>query len=113
MQQQTYRFPNVVNGDTQNSVDFEILINGFPLDLTGFTIKLNWVSKSGAVLKSLSTENSLITITDAENGLFTVESYNVSLSPTDYVSDMEFTSPDNVIKTYIKVYMSVLKDYTT
>lgn len=113
MIQQVYRFPDVVSGDTTTSVNFEILLNSVALDITGYVIKLNWLSSSGSVLKTLSTANGLIEITNGSAGQFTVNEYIASLPPLDYVSDMEFVALDDTVKTYLKVYMRVLKGYTT
>jgi hypothetical protein len=112
MVQSVYRFCDVVKGDTVNKVDFQILINEFPLDITGYVIKLDWVSLNGTPLISLTTADDSIEITNPTAGEFRINSYIADLPPKLYTSDIEFKSPDDVIKSYIKVLMQVLPGYT-
>jgi len=112
MIQKSYPFPIVVSGNTQEEVSLEILVNEEPIDLTDYTIKLNWLNPNGTILKSLTTANDSIIITDAVNGKFKIPKWLCDMPSSKYISDIKFISPSNEPKSYIKVFQEVIPRYT-
>lgn len=112
MVQASYTFKDVVSGDTQEDVSFEMLINSVVLNLTGFVIRMNFLKSNGELAQAFTTENGTILITDAALGKFKIPAQIFALTPNTYESDIEFEFPDGTIKTYIRVTQKVLRGYT-
>ena len=65
-----------------------------PYDLTGATITIDFkVVKSGVSAQTL-TIGSGITVTDAENGIFTIDAGNITLEPNCYYYDLKVVNTD-------------------
>jgi len=112
MVQASYTFKDVVSGDTQDEVSFEMKINTVALDLTDFVIRMNLLKSNGEIAQAFTTENGTILITDAVNGLFKIPAWICACSPNTYESDIEFTFPNGEKKSYIRVTQKVLRGYT-
>jgi len=110
---ETYNMPDIVKGDTFKDLQFTITINSVAEDLTGYAIacKFRKGSKTGREIKSL-TVGSGITITDATNGIFQINAFDLGVTFTAgvYYYDIEFTDTSNVINTWISGTIEVIQD---
>lgn len=108
-----YNLPNHISGDTFNGVDFQVLVNGLPQDLTGFTIRME--VKPGKIanasLTLTSTNNQGIEITNAAEGRFRIMEQKIDLNPQRYFYDIQFTQGDYV-KTWIMGQWVINSDIT-
>ena len=109
MKQDVYPFPQVPSGDTVNAKDFQIKVNGSVLDLDGFKILMQIESEKGVKVKSFSTENFKILITDAAAGKFRITEWEANIPMGNYFVDIRFISPSNKKKTYIKGSLPVTR----
>lgn len=79
-------FNMIVRGDSTFDLSFQYTdINGSPVNITGWTIRMVAVS-NGVILMDCSTTNNLIQITDGANGMF---AFNISSTITDSYSFTE------------------------
>ncbi len=106
---------NQYKGDTFDGVQFTLLNtqNSTPIDLTGVNIKIQFRhnSKIGVIQKEITDGNG-ITIDDAVNGVFSVDSFIIDWPPIVYYFDVEITFPNGVVKTYIQGTIKVIQDIT-
>lgn len=106
---QTYK------GDTYNGVQFEIKVNDVILDLSDYEIKMQIKKKANdaEALLTLDLTDGLELVTDGTDGMFKILPFDVTLDAGVYLYDIQFTSVDNVIKTYIGGLFEVIQDITT
>ena len=108
----------IIKGDTLKSISFEILTgpttNQTPIDLTGATIRIDFInSKLSNIHYLLSSSTGDITITDAINGLFKINSINrLDWKAGVYIGDLEFTYSDTTRTTYCIIELTVTEDIT-
>lgn len=108
----------IIKGDTLKSISFEILTgpttNQTPIDLTGATIRIDFInSKLSNIHYLLSSSTGDITITDAVNGLFKINSINrLDWKSGVYIGDLEFTYSDTTRTTYCIIELTVTEDIT-
>lgn len=108
----------IIKGDTLKSISFEILTgpttNQTPIDLTGATIRIDFInSKLSNTHYLLSSSTGDITITDAINGLFKINSINrLNWKAGVYIGDLEFTYSDTTRTTYCIIELTVTEDIT-
>lgn len=108
----------IIKGDTLKSISFEILTgpttNQTPIDLTGATIRIDFInSKLSNIHYLLSSSTGDITITDAVNGLFKINSINrLDWKAGVYIGDLEFTYSDTTRTTYCIIELTVTEDIT-
>jgi hypothetical protein len=109
---QEYNIPNILSGDTYDGVQFEVIVNSAPKDLTNTGIKVYFrrQSKTGAIQKSIS-NGSGITKTDAVNGVFQIDAFTVDFPAGTYYYDIQFND-SGVINTYVGGYWNILQDVT-
>jgi len=109
---QKYDINNQILGDTYSGVKFTYLLNGSPLDLTNSEIKIQFrhQSKKGTLVKSLSLDDG-ISLTDAQNGIFTIEPFVIDMPVGKNYYDIQMTLNDD-IKTYVEGVFEVLQDVT-
>ena len=112
---QTYNLPEILRGDTFQSRDVLIKnqTTNTPVDLTGYAIKCEFRKeiKTGTLVKTLSLGSGL-TLTDAVNGIFTIDDFVVEFEVGIYWYDFQMTSPSEIITTMFGGYMPVLQDVT-
>jgi hypothetical protein len=110
-----YNFPDIVNGDTFKVRDVSIKndTTETPIDLTDCLIKCEFRkdTKLGVVVETLEV-GSGITLSDAVNGIFTIDNFNVNWGAGVYYYDFQFTFPNEVIQTYFGGYMKLIQDVT-
>lgn len=108
----------ILKGDTLKSISFEILTgpttNQTPIDLTGAIIRIDFInSKLSNIHYLLSSSTGDITITDAVNGLFKINSINrLNWKSGTYIGDLEFTYSDTTRTTYCIIELTVTEDIT-
>lgn len=108
----------IIKGDTLKSISFQILTgpttNQTPIDLTGATIRIDFInSKLSNIHYLLSSSTGDITITDAVNGLFKINSINrLDWKSGVYIGDLEFTYSDTTRTTYCIIELTVTEDIT-
>ena len=96
----TYDFPDHEKGDTYEGSTFTVLVNGVALDLTDATISVKlW---GGSDTYTLTTTDGELTITDAANGVFTVDEQVINFNARTYCHEFTFTLSTGAVKTYIK-----------
>lgn len=110
---QEYIMPEIMKGDTFDDLQFTIKINDVVEDLTGYAIecKFRRNNKRGTVSKTL-TVGSGITVTDATNGVFKIDSFDLDWHAGVYFYDIEFTDTNDLINTYICGTLTVVQDVT-
>ena len=102
-----------LRGDTFKEYPFEILIDSVALDLTGSVIKIDLKKDacSLAVLTITSVASAGITITNAVNGEFKINTQIIDIQAGNYVYDIEFNI-NGVIETLIKGDFIITNDVT-
>lgn len=113
---QTYNIPDIIKGDTFKDLQFTLSINSVVEDLTDYSIacKFRKNAKTGKEIKSLTVESG-ITITDALNGVFKIDAFNLddTFIAGTYYYDIEFTNnTTGEIDTYINGTFKVIQDVT-
>jgi hypothetical protein len=103
-----------IQGDTFESVNFEVIKNSTALNLTGVIIKMQLKKECGGVpiLSFTSVANAGITITNAANGLFKINKQIINIPEFNYVYDIEITFSDGTVKTWVEGTFSIKCDIT-
>jgi len=99
---------------TFDEVPFEILIDNVPLDLTDAIVKMQ-IKKdtcSSPLLTLTSVANNGITITDAVNGKFKINSQIITLPICNYEYDIQITLPSGEVDYYVGGLFQVVKTIT-
>jgi hypothetical protein len=114
MASQNYNFPNHCKGDTFQGVEFTLNRNAAPIDLTGASLRmmLRLDKTVSPPALTLSSPSGGLTITDAVNGVFTVDKQIISIDAGDYFYDIELTESNGDINTYIAGKWVILQDTT-
>tara|TARA_R110002153_G_scaffold59259_2_gene161951 strand:- start:5906 stop:6262 length:357 start_codon:yes stop_codon:yes gene_type:complete len=106
---------NQYKGDTYDGVQFTLLNtqDNTPIDLTGVAIKsqFRYDSKIGGIQKEITDGNG-ITIDDAVNGVFSIDSFIIDWSPDIYYFDVQITFANGIVRTYIQGTIKVIQDIT-
>lgn len=102
-------------GDTYDGIQFTILNTegNTPIDLTGVSIRsqFRFGSKTGGIQKEITNGNG-ITIDDAVNGVFSIDSFIIDWSPDIYYFDVQITFSNGIVRTYIQGTIKVIQDIT-
>jgi len=93
-----YTIPQVVQGLTMEAIEFTVIVDGNPLDLSGATItaKARYAKMTSRV-GVFST-----TITDAVNGVFEIDEQVIDWQVGNWLYSIQFEWPDGTIKVYIE-----------
>jgi hypothetical protein len=105
---------NQYKGDTYDGVQFTLLGTGsVPIDLTGAAIKSQFrhLSKTGRIVKEV-TDGAGITVSDAVNGIFQIDSFIIDWAAATYYYDIEITFLSGVVRTYIQGTLTTTQDVT-
>ena len=102
-----------IKSDTFDEVDFQIKINDVEVDLTDTVIRMQLRKEYGGVvgLSLTSVGSAGITITDAVNGLFKINTQIINIPAFNYIYDIEFNF-DGEVKTYISGNFLIRNDVT-
>ena len=107
----TYTIPNHYKSDTFDAITFTIKEDAIAVDLTGATIKIDFrKGKNTGTLQQSFTIGSGITLTDAINGVFRLDSFINNYDADVYYYDCEITFPSGVVRTYFKGTLTVNQD---
>lgn len=110
-----YKIKDHHKGDTFEGVQFTLLnsSDSSPVDLTGASIRIQFRAraKNGSLKQELTSADG-ITITDAVNGVFKIDSFLIDWRPQIYYYDVQITFPTSLIKTYIQGTLKVIQDTT-
>jgi hypothetical protein len=106
---------NQYRGDTYDGVQFTLLNteDNSPIDLTGVNIKIQfrYNSKIGGLQKEINNGDG-VTISDAVNGVFSIDPFLIDWNPDIYFFDIQMTFTNGVIRTYIQGTIKVIQDVT-
>ena len=102
-------------GDTYDGIQFTLLDteDNSPIILTGASIRsqFRFGSKTGGIQKEITDGNG-ITIDDAVNGVFSIDSFIIDWAADFYYYDIQITFPNGVVRTYIQGNINVIQDVT-
>lgn len=101
-------------GDTFEEVNFQMLVNNNPLNLTGATLRMQLRKEYGGIvfLSLTSVATAGLTITTPIDGLFKINKQIINLDAFNYIYDIELIKADGTIKTYINGNFSIINDVT-
>ena len=101
-------------GDTFEEVNFQMLVNNNPLNLTGATLRMQLRKEYGGIvfLSLTSVASAGITITTPINGLFKINKQIINIDSANYIYDIELTKADGTVKTYINGNFLISNDIT-
>ena len=97
-------------GDTWKGLTFTVDVDGTVLDLSNYSIAMQVKTPSGETLLDLSIGNG-ITLTDAVNGVFSIDPLITPNTSGTHRYDIEFTNA-GVVSTYIEGKFSIETDVT-
>jgi len=110
-----YNIPTQVNGDTFDGVQFTLTSTvdsvTTPIDLTDCLLFSQIKDSKGIVVRDMSISNG-ITVTDAVNGVFRIDSFLLTIGVGVFVYDIQLIYNSGVVKTYIKGQLTVVPDIT-
>lgn len=103
-----------IKGDTFEAVNFEMLINGLPIDLTNCVLRMQLRKEyGGVIIKSFTTvANAGLTITNGLLGLFKINKQIIDIQAFSYLYDIELDYQNGDVKTYIKGNFIITNDVT-
>jgi len=103
-----------IKGDSFEAVNFEMIVNTVPLNLTGCTLRMQLRKEYGGIvyLSLTSVASAGITITNAGNGLFKINKQVIDIDAHNYIYDIELDKADGTIKTYISGNFYITNDVT-
>jgi hypothetical protein len=109
----TYNFPAVVRGDTIPAKVFTLTntTTSTPIDLTGATVSITFKTSDAVTTVTKDTASGM-TLTDASNGVVTLDAFIMTVAG-EYDYDMQVTDSSSVITTYLKGKLSVAQDIDT
>lgn len=88
-------------GDTFDQVEFQVKINAIVVNLTGATIRMQLrktYDDSVAALSLTSVSSAGITITNAAEGRFKINTQIIDIPVYNYVYDIQITLADGTVK---------------
>jgi len=90
-------------GDTFDEVNFEVIVDGTALNLTGMVIRMQLKSECGAVpvLSLTSVASAGITITNTSLGLFKINKQIIDIAKGNYKYDIEFDYSGGDVRTWV------------
>lgn len=104
-----------IKGDTFDQVDFQLKINDVVVNLTGATIKMQLrksYSDVTAALSLTSVGSAGITITNASEGRFKINTQIIDIPVYNYVYDIQITLASGVVKTYVQGGFNITNEVT-
>lgn len=110
-----YNFKSHYKGDTWDGAVFTFTDqDSNPIDLTGSTIRMKFRKGNinGAVSLSLDSLGNGIILSDAVNGVVTIQSRILDINSGLHFYDMEITFADSRVKTYVKGNITITQDIT-
>ena len=110
----TYNFPAHIKGDTFLEQPFVYKLNGVVIDLTGGAFRMMIKRSPRSIDSTLTlTDGSGITVTDAVNGAWKIDSQIIDIQEGTYYYDVQFTYASGQVSTYLSGEFEVTQDITT
>lgn len=112
-----YNFTDRYKNDTSNAVQFTVTKKidsvDTAIDLTGVLIKMQLKKGVASTVSEKTFEvGSGITLTNASGGIFTIDTFTITLNAYNYFYDLQLTFTDGTINTYLKGNFKVVQDTT-
>lgn len=104
-----------IKGDTFDEVAFQLKINDSAVNLTGAVIKMQLrkcYTDTNAALSLTSVSSAGITITNASEGRFKINSQIIDIEVYNYVYDIQITLSSGVVKTYVQGGFNITNEVT-
>ncbi len=104
-----------IKGDTFDEVAFQLKINDAAVNLTGAVIKMQLrkcYTDTSAALSLTSVSSAGITITNAAEGRFKINTQIIDIEVYNYVYDIQITLSSGVIKTYVQGGFNITNEVT-
>ena len=104
-----------IKGDTFDEVAFQLKINDTAVNLTGAVIKMQLrkcYTDTSAALSLTSVSSAGITITNAAEGRFKINTQIIDIEVYNYVYDIQITLSSGVIKTYVQGGFNITNEVT-
>lgn len=104
-----------IKGDTFDEVAFQLKINDSAVNLTGAVIKMQLrkcYTDTTAALSLTSVSSAGITITNASEGRFKINSQIIDIEVYNYVYDIQITLSSGVVKTYVQGGFNITNEVT-
>lgn len=103
-----------IKGDTFDKVDFALIRNTLPLDLTNCTVRMQIKKECNgiSILSFTTVESAGLTIIDAVGGLFKINKQIINIPEFNYIYDIEITFSNGDVKTWISGDFFVTCDVT-
>ena len=104
-----------IKGDTFDEVAFQLKINSTVVNLTGSTIRMQLrksYSDTVAALSLTSASFAGITITNAANGEFKINTQIIDIEVYNYVYDIQITFSSGIVKTYVQGGFNITNEVT-
>jgi len=104
-----------IKGDTFDEVAFQLKINTAVVDLTGAVIRMQLrksYTDTTAALSLTSVSSAGITITNAANGEFKINTQIIDIPVYNYVYDIQITLASGVVKTYVQGGFNITNEVT-
>ena len=104
-----------IKGDTFDEVAFQLKINDDEVNLTGAVIKMQLrkcYSDTTAALSLTSVSSAGITITNASEGRFKINTQIIDIEVYNYVYDIQITLSSGVVKTYVQGGFNITNEVT-
>jgi len=109
-----YKLSDHIKNDTFEGVEFTFQDgDGVGIDLTGATvaIKFRQSCKTGVEVAEKTTAAG-VTLTDAVNGVVTLDKFVIDWEIGTYYWDVQITAADGDVNTYIQGTLNVIQDVT-
>ena len=103
-----------MRGDTFNAVQFTLLSDAVPIDLTGCVIRmfLRKNAKTGQIYRTFSNNVGGITVITPTSGIFQIDQFLADMPAAVYYYDIEIRFPGGVVKTYLSGILDIQQDVT-
>lgn len=103
-----------IQGDTFEAVNFEVIKNGDPIDLTDAVIKMQLKKECNGtpILSFTSVASAGLTIINPSLGLFKINRQIISIPEFNYLYDIEITFADQTVKTWVNGSFLIQCDIT-
>jgi len=104
-----------IKGDTFDEVAFQLKINDSAVNLTGAVIKMQLrkcYTDTTAALSLTSVSSAGITITNASEGRFKINTQIIDIEVYNYVYDIQITLSSGVVKTYVQGGFNITNEVT-
>jgi hypothetical protein len=111
-----YNLPTHIKGDTFDGVEFTLILNGSPIDLTDTQIDMDirkkTMPKGSRLLRISSLDGGMEILSPPASGVFNIAPQIIDIPEGTYVYDIQFSFPNNEVKTYIAGEWTITQDIT-